>query len=134
MWFLLRLAFWLGVILVLLPSGGSQPLPKSQVSAGEAFSAAKVAVTDMQHFCERQRDACVVGSQVAVTLGQRAQAGAKMLYEFLSEQFGEDRGAAASTGSVPRPMTKPSQHTLRPEDLATPWRGPQPPRSNARPA
>ena len=27
MWFLLRLTFWLGVILVLLPSGGSQPVP-----------------------------------------------------------------------------------------------------------
>ena len=134
MWFLLRLTFWLGVILVLLPSGGSQPLPPSQVSAGDAFSAAKVAVTDMQHFCARQRDACVVGSQVAVTLGQRAQAGAKMLYEFLSEQFGEDRGAAAPTGSVPLPTVKPSQHTLRPADLETPWRGPQPPRANARPA
>ena len=134
MWFLLRLAFWLGLILVLLPSGGSQSLPQSQGSAGEAFSAAQVAVADMQHFCERQRDACAVGSQVAFTLGQRAQAGAKILYEFLSEQFGDDRGAVASTGSVPLPLAKPSQHTLRPSDLAAPWRGPQPSRSGARPA
>ena len=52
--FLLRVAFWLGVVLILLPSGGSQPLPKAQVSAGDAFSAAKAAVSDMQHFCDRQ--------------------------------------------------------------------------------
>jgi hypothetical protein len=126
MWFLLRLTFWLGVILVLLPSGGSQPVPPSQVSAGDALSAAKTAVTDMQHFCERQREACAVGSQVAVTLGQRAQAGAKILYEFLNEQFGEDRGPSPTTGSVPLPIAKPSQHTLQPADLAPAWRGPQP--------
>ena len=132
MWFLLRVAFWLGVVLVLLPSGGSQPLPKSQVSAGEAFSAAKAAVSDMQQFCARQRNVCEVGSQTAVTLGQRAQVGAKMLYEFLHERFGNDESAAVqSTGSVPPLTVKPSQHTLRPADLSPPWRGPQP-RDNAR--
>ena len=131
MWFLLRLTFWLGVILVLLPSGGSQPVPPSQVSAGDAISAAKTAVSDIHHFCERQRDACAVGSQVAATLGQRAQAGAKMLYEFLNEQFGEDRTTSrGTTGSVPLPVAKPSQHTLRPTDLEPAWRGPQPQRSN----
>src|SRR5215470_11833022 len=88
MWFLLRMIFWLAVVLVLLPTGGSQTAPKSQVSAGEAFSAAGGAVTDFEHFCERQQQACVVGSRTAVTLGQRAQAGSKMLYEFLSQRLG----------------------------------------------
>jgi Family of unknown function (DUF5330) len=125
MWFLLRLTFWLGVILVLLPSGGTQPVPPSQVSAGDALSAAKTAVSDMQHFCERQRDACTVGSQVATTLGQRAQAGAKILYDFLSEQFAEDRSQMRATGSV-APPARPSQHTLGQTDLTPTWRGPQP--------
>ena len=58
MWFLLRMTFWLAVVLVLLPTGGSQTVPKSQVSAGEAFSAARDAVTDFGHFCERQQEAC----------------------------------------------------------------------------
>jgi len=127
MWFLLRVAFWLTVVLVLLPTGGSQPVPKSQVSAGEAFSAAKAAVSDMQQFCERQPNVCEVGSQTAVTLGQRAQVGAKILYEFLQEQFGNDGSTTVqSTGSVPLPPARPSQHTLRPADLSPPWRGPQP--------
>lgn len=128
--FLLRMTFWLGVVLVLLPSGGSQPVPKSQVGVGEAFSAAKAAVSDMQQFCERQPTVCEVGSQTAVTLGQRAQAGAKILYEFLQERFGnEDSAPIQSTGTVP--TTRASQHTLRPDDLAPPWRGPQP-RDSAR--
>jgi hypothetical protein len=79
------MTFWLAVVLVLLPTGGSQTAQKSQVSAGEAFSAARGAVTDFEHFCERQQEACVVGSRTAVTLGQRAQAGARMLYKFLSD-------------------------------------------------
>ena len=128
--FLLRVAFWLSVVLILLPSGGSQPLPKSQVSAGEAFSAATAAMSDMRQFCERQPNVCEVGSQTAVTLGQRAQVGAKMLYEFLHERFGNDESATVqSTGTVP--AARPSQHTLRPTDLSPPWRGPQP-RDSAR--
>lgn len=126
--FLLRVAFWLGVVLILLPSGGSQPVPTSQVNAGDAFSAARAAMSDMQQFCARQPNVCEVGSQTAVTLGQRAQVGAKMLYEFLQERFGPDESTSAqSTGSV----TKPSQHTLRPADLSPPWRGPDP-RDSAR--
>jgi Family of unknown function (DUF5330) len=123
MWFLLRMTFWLGVVLVLLPNVGSQPVPKSQISASEALLAAKDIVADIQHFCERQPEACVVGSQATVTLGQRAQVGAKILYEFLSEQ--ESR-SVRTKGSVPIPPARPSQHTLRPTDLAPPWRSPQP--------
>lgn len=126
--FLLRMAFWLGVVLVLLPSGGSQPVPKAQVSAGEAFTAAKAAMTDLQHFCDRQPDVCVVGSQTATTLGQRAQAGAKILYEFLNEKFGSEEPMRA-TGSIPLPAARPSQHTLKPSDLAPGWREPQPVKS-----
>jgi len=125
MWFLLRMAFWLGVILVLLPSGGSQPTPKAQVSATDAVSAAKAAVVDMRQFCERQPDVCVVGSQAAVTIGHRAQAGAKMLYEFLNEQLGPgETGTVTATAATS--AAKRSQHTLTPTDLAPAWRGPQP--------
>jgi hypothetical protein len=117
--FLLRMAFWLGVVLVLLPSAGTQPLPKSQVGAAEAVTAAKAAVSDLRGFCERQAEACNVGTQAAVAIGQRAQAGAKMLYEFLNEQLGP-----METGTVG--AAKASQHTLTPADLEPAWRGPQP--------
>jgi hypothetical protein len=128
--FLLRMAFWLAVVLVLLPSGGSQPTPNVNVSALDAVSAAKATVTDMRSFCERQPDACLVGSQAAVALGHRAQAGAKMLYEYLNQHFGsDDTGAivnAAGGKTVPLPAARPSQHTLLPADLVPAWRGPQP--------
>jgi hypothetical protein len=122
------MAFWLAVVLVLLPSGGSQPTSKVNVSALDAMSAAKATVTDMRSFCERQPDACVVGSQAAVALGHRAQAGAKMLYEYLNEHLGpNDTGTIVSAAvgkSVPMPPARPSQQTLAPADLAPAWRGP----------
>ena len=127
--FLLRVAFWLTVILALLPSGGSQPTPKINVSAIEAMSAAAATVTDVRSFCERQPDVCSVGSQAAAAIGLRAQAGAKMLYEYLSEHLGSyGAGAAANAAAdnpVPMPTARPSQQTLSPADLAPAWRGPQ---------
>jgi hypothetical protein len=121
MGFLLRMAFWLGLVLVLLPSVSSQPVPKSQVGAGEAMSAAQAAFSDLRSFCERQPNACSVGSQAAVTIGHRAQVGAKMLYDFLNEQLGPQE-TVGSTGKGA------SQHTLTQADLDPVWRGPQPPR------
>jgi Family of unknown function (DUF5330) len=132
--FLLRLGFWLTVVLVLLPSGGSQPTSKVNVSAVDAMSAAGAAVSDMKGFCDRQAGACAVGSQVAHALGERAQAGAKMLYEFLSERFGPSSTASIgqSAGQGRPRIAPPSQHTLTADDLAPGWRGPMPQRDPRR--
>jgi hypothetical protein len=123
--FLLRIMFWLGVVLVLLPSGGSQPVPKPQVGVGEVFWAAKALLADIQQLCNRQPEACVAGSKATVTLGQRAQVGAEMLYEFLSEQLkSQESGSVRTTGSVPVPPVRPLRHTtLQPADLVPSWRG-----------
>jgi Family of unknown function (DUF5330) len=121
--FLLRVAFWLGVVLVLLPSTGTEPTPKTQVGTVEAISAARAAVGDLRTFCDRQPDACSIGSQAAVAIGHRAQAGAKMLYEFLNEQLGPQSSDAVGS------TAKPSRHTLTPADLEPAWRGHQPHRN-----
>jgi hypothetical protein len=96
MFFLLRMTFWLGLVLVLLPFGSAQHnSPGNEVSASEAISAASATVGDLRGFCGRQPDACTVGMQVASAIGYRAQAGAKILYEALSEAM-----APRETGSV----------------------------------
>jgi hypothetical protein len=123
--FLFRLAFWLGIVLVLLPSISSQPVPKSDLGAFDAMSAARAAISDIRQFCERQPDACTAGSQVAVAIGHRAQVGAKMLYEFLNDQLGPQETGTISGTDKP---SRASQHTLTPADLEPAWRGPQPQR------
>jgi len=121
MFFLLRMAFWLGLVLILLPSGSTQAPPASQVGASDAISAASATVGDLSQFCARQPDACTVGSHVATELGQRAQAGARMLYEFLTKKLkpNDTEPAGRPAGST----ADASQNTLSPTDLVAPWRG-----------
>jgi hypothetical protein len=127
MFFLLRTAFWLSIVLILLPSGGGQaPRESAPIGAIDAVSAAGAAVSDMSQFCERQPDACVVGAQAAAVLGQRAQAGAKMVYEFINEKMIQNETGSIKSQAVAAHGGKASQHTLRPADLKPVWRGPVP--------
>jgi Family of unknown function (DUF5330) len=133
--FLLKTAFWLSVVVMLLPADEKRPAP--QVGATEAVSAATAAMSDMRQFCSRQPDACAVGSQAATTFGQKAQVGAKMLYEFLSDRTGPNETGSVSGKAADRPAghaAQPSQHTLTPADLAPTWRGPEPRKDSKRPA
>ena len=138
MFFLLRTAFWL--------EHRARPAAERRDAAEigrcrrsaplEAVSAATAAVSDMSQFCERQPDACEVGGQAATAFGQRAQAGAKMVYEFLQRQDGP-----GETGSVDGARASADQaarsDTLKPADLEPAWRGPRrakPRRQTRRPA
>jgi len=134
MFFLLRVAFWLTIVLVLLPSGKPEPTTHgAKVGATDAVAAAGAAVSDMSGFCQRQAQACEVGAQAAVAIGQRAQAGARMVYEFINERMSKDHAASGTTGSVATdkvaaaravPAFAGSQTTLTPADLDPGWQGP----------
>jgi Family of unknown function (DUF5330) len=138
--FLIKAAFWLTIVLILLPGGEKQSnSPAPQVGAADAVTAAGAAVADMRQFCSRQPEACTIGSQAAVALGQKAQTGAKMLYEFLTDRLspqetGSVNATKTSQGSASGGASLPSQHTLTPSDLAPTWRGPEARREAKRPA
>jgi hypothetical protein len=126
MFFLLRMVFWLGLVLVLLPRDKtleSDKLP--QVGASEAVSAATAAVSDMSQFCKRQPAACEVGGQAATVLGQRAQDGARKLYRIIT-----DKRSPEHTGSIggiieetDASLAAAPRDTLTPNDLQAEWRG-----------
>ena len=145
MWFLLRMAFWLGLVLVLLPrdkTPESQKLP--QISTQEAVQAATAAVSDMSQFCKRQPSACEVGGQAATVIGARAQEGARKLYQMMTDKkpaeadrkssdsekkpSEPDKKAPDHTGSIggddadAAPIDVASQDTLTPNDLLADWR------------
>ena len=113
MFFLVRMAFWLCVVCILLPSGTKSTPPDAQIDASEAVTVASAAVSDMRGFCERQPDACVTGGKVMVALGQKAEAGARTIYEFITKL----REKSASN---------PAPGTLTPTDLAPAWHAPVP--------
>lgn len=122
MFFLLRVAFWLSIVVVLLPAGPKTDPNAPQVGTFEAIAAAQAAWNDARGFCAREPQACTVGSQALHVFGQKAQNGAKMLYEFLSANAAPEPVAVdVPTGSTPRP----GRDTLTAEDRAPNWLAPQ---------
>jgi hypothetical protein len=142
MFFLLRMAFWLTVVCVLLPSGNKTTSPDAQIDATQAASLATAAVSDARGFCDRQPDACEVGGKVAVAIGHKAEAGARTLFEFISAKMNEksapaDKAAAkfsSGQGTSHALDHVPATGTLTQSDMAPAWQGPVPlpPRREAR--
>jgi hypothetical protein len=146
MFFLLRMAFWLGLVLVLLPrekTPESGKLP--QISVGDAVQAATAAVSDMGQFCKRQPQACEVGGQAATVIGVRAEDGARKIYRSITDKKSEDKKpddkksavdkkSPDHTGSIsvadnddPALSEAAPRDTLTPDDLAADWRLPPAP-------
>ncbi len=131
MFFLLRVAFWLGLVLVLLPRDHTPETDKAapQIGATEAISAASAAVSDMSQFCARQPGTCEIGGKAATAIGQRAQDGAKKLYKIITDKKPPDHtGSIAATethelDAVER-ATQDAPETLTLDDLQAPWTAP----------
>jgi hypothetical protein len=119
MFFLLRTAFWLSIVIMLLPSPESMK-PESGVGAAQAVSAASATFSDMSQFCARQPDACQIGTQALVHFGHKAQASAKWLYDMLASKSGSAQAPAEPARAV---AESDSQNTLTPADATLPWRG-----------
>ncbi|WFU19170.1 DUF5330 domain-containing protein [Bradyrhizobium sp. CB3481] len=140
--FLLRMAFWLGLVLVLLPREKTSESDKApQINASEAISAATAAVSDMSQFCKRQPAACEVGGQAATAIGQRAQDGARQVYKIITDKKPDQPGVQPNAPAAP---AKKPDHTssidaeavltaaapadaLTDDDMAIEWRLPRTP-------
>jgi hypothetical protein len=91
MWFLVRMVFWLSLIIALLPIAPLRQEPSaSKVGTIDSLSAASAAVSDIRQFCVRQPDACAAGSEAIAQFVQKAETGAKLLYQFLNERKVKD--------------------------------------------
>lgn len=127
MFFILRVAFWLTVVLLLLPSTPDSQAPQAgtaaapRVNAIEALSAAKSAVSDAGDFCSRQPQACAIGREVIGILGERAEAGARLLLTYIGDQISEEKRKVAA-----RAAANPADDTLTAHDLSPDWQAPDP--------
>ncbi len=90
MMFLLRTAFWLAIIVLLLPTDAQQ---QSQV-----YGTAEAAVKDVTSFCSRNPSVCEKGKDAFSVFVHKAQFGAQMVIGFVKEQTG---GSASQPGAVP---------------------------------
>jgi hypothetical protein len=106
------MAFWLAVVILLLPSAAFRPVTPQPQTGVQSLSTRTAGVAARQS-CPRQLDACCDGLQAFAKLCQD-------VHRFLSEwgAQGESKPAADPTN--------PDQHTLTTADLLAPWHGPAP--------
>ncbi len=112
MFFLLRVAFWLSVVIMLIPADPQTGSDAPRVSVVQAFIAARATLADFSAFCERNPDVCVTGNAAAQMFGDKAESGVRMLYKYF------DNAGAASA-----PDAAGKQGTLTPDDREPVWRG-----------
>ena len=110
--FLLRAAFWLSLVVLMLPADKQDDTNGStgNVSAYQAITAAHDAFSDLSQFCARNPDTCVTGNAALHVFGDKLRTGVKML----SGAFGSHGSAAAAESSG----------TLTPADLKPAWHDP----------
>ena len=123
MLFLIRAAFWLMIIVLLLPTDAQQ--------RSEVYGTAQAAVNDVASFCDRNPETCARGKDAFSVFVQKAQFGARMLMDLIQNKTGSGDAAmpVADTGSMVKPARfdmRASQDTLNPEDREEAWSGPDP--------
>jgi hypothetical protein len=102
------------------------------------MNVASAAVSDARGFCGRQPEACVAGGKVAVALGEKAEAGARTLYQFIMARLNkptdaDKTSAIETTAQTDKPaakMVKVSEQvphgTLTRSDMQPAWHAPVP--------
>lgn len=108
--FLVRSAFWLAVVVMLLPADKETGEQAPRVTAFEAISAAGAAVSDFSQFCNRNPEACATGGSAMHVFADKIRVGAKML----SGAFSDHKTGVPNDGG-----------TLKPDDIKPAWHDPK---------
>ena len=120
--FLIRVIFWLGVAVLLLPSDARQQ--------ARLYQTAAATVERVSSFCDRNPKICAGGAELWATFLKKAEFAAHLTVDLVSgpARHEDERTSAEGEGSV-RAQAKPTaapRGTLTPSDLAPPWRGQAP--------
>lgn len=101
MGFLIRMAFWFSLVLLVLPLDvGTDEQTGESVSPLQAFFAAREAVVDVAAICERKPDVCETGKAALHTIGARARESARLAAGMLDEDPAR-LDTATTTGGIP---------------------------------
>lgn len=100
MFFLLRCAFWIALVLLILPidtgEDGEDGKDGIGINPVAAFFAAQSTISDLSGFCERNPQTCETGGQAISQIGAKAKVSARMLYEYLDENGELTTGATGT--------------------------------------
>ncbi len=117
--FLIRTAFWLTLVILLLPTNAEEQR--------QVYGTAEAAVKDMRTFCTRNPEVCAKSRDAFHVFSQKAQFGAQMLMGFVTETASDASSETTDAGDARRFPTffeKDSQNTLTTDDVQPGWFGP----------
>lgn len=121
MMFLIKTAFWLTILLLLIPDGQQN---------NQIYGTAEAAMKDLAAFCDRNPETCVNGKNVFAMLVQKAEFGARIVMDFVegrTETADVMQSMPEASGTMPlQPAIwdlGESQDTLSTEDRETAWGG-----------
>jgi hypothetical protein len=115
--FLIRAAFWLTIVVLLLPADPPSSEATNQVDAFQAIGAARDTVADVSSFCDRNPETCVTGNAVFDLLARKVRFGVRKVTEYFESSGESQKAAPAQDG------------TLTDEDAVSPWHPPKRPRA-----
>ena len=114
MWFLIKGSVFFAAVLVVLSYFSSKPAAEIEgarsFQMGDAVTAATQAYQYVSAICGEKPEVCEKGSETFAALGVRATEGARVAFELLDRQFGDDALAVAER-SDPDPAPFPAKAT-----------------------
>ncbi|MTH97284.1 DUF5330 domain-containing protein [Roseibium sp. RKSG952] len=131
MWFLIRTAFWLTLVLALIPLGSGRDTGTGiSVDPVAAYFAVKATVMDLSGFCDRNPDACETGGKAISAISTQAQEGAHIVYEFLNSKTDDE----AALETAPQEDAPPAIQETEPVEARSAQTAPTGPLAPAGPA
>ena len=112
---LIRTAFWLGLVVLILPT--------DQQQQARLMTTASAAVERVSTFCNRNVSTCATGAQVWATFVKKAEFGFHMAMDLISKRGERRDGDAPAAIKVQTQPVTPQRGTLKPGDLQPAWRG-----------
>ncbi len=88
---ILRAAFWLSAVVILLPAGndnvpgGGHPTNEAKVSADQVVVAATSVAGDMSEFCTRQPGVCETSGAILDVFEAKAKNSVRLIYNWATE-------------------------------------------------
>ena len=114
--FFIKLAFWLGLIVLLLPTDAQQQ--------ARLYNAAVTTIERASTFCDRNARTCEVAAETWATFLKKAEFAARLAGDLMTSH-GRQEAPERPQGPSQSPGTGSSvQGTLLPTDMETGWRGP----------
>ena len=119
---LIKGAFWIGVVILLLPS--------DEKKQAELYGKAASAVAWTATFCDRNGETCAKSADMWQVFKHKAEFGARMAFDLVQRGASSiEPVSAPSAGNLPndtRAQPASDRGTLAPDDLTSRWRPPLP--------